>query len=70
MESMIRVGADLPAEKQNWVILDNECIHKKNDAWLTARPNVFLRFKAASASWLSQFEIGFGILSQKAPNRR
>jgi hypothetical protein len=57
MESMIRVVADLSAEKRNWVILDNECIHKKRDAWLTVRPNVFLRFKAASTSWLSQVEI-------------
>lgn len=58
--------ADLPcADKEIHVILDNYCIHKKNDAWLAAHPNVFFHFTPTSASWLNQVEIGFGILSRK-----
>jgi hypothetical protein len=52
---MIRGVADLPAEKELGDL--GQCIRKANDAWQTARPNVFLGFKAASASWLSQVEI-------------
>ena len=63
---MDRVVADLPAGKEIHVILDNYCIHKKNDAWLTAHPNVFFHFTPTSASWLNQVEVWFGILSRKA----
>jgi transposase len=58
--------ADLPcADKEIHVILDNYCIHKKNDAWLAAHPNVFFHFTPTSASWLSQIEIWFSIMSRK-----
>jgi transposase len=60
------VVSDLPADKEIHVILDNYCIHKKNDAWLAAHPNVFLHFTPTSASWLNMVEVWFGMLSRKA----
>lgn len=66
LEFMDRVIADLPPEKEIHVILDNYCIHKKNDAWLVLHPNVFFHFTPTSASWLNQVEIWFGILGRKA----
>ena len=66
LEFMDRVVADLPVGKEIHAILDNYCIHKKNDAWLAAHPNVFFHFTPTSASWLNQVEVWFGILSRKA----
>ncbi len=66
LEFMDQVVADIPEGKDIHVILDNYCIHKKNDAWLAAHPNVFFHFTPTSASWLNQVEIWFGILSRKA----
>ena len=59
---------DLPDsdEKEIHVILDNYCIHKRNNEWLAAHPNVKFHFTPTSASWLNQVEIWFGILSRKA----
>ena len=66
LEFMDQVLSDLPAAKEIHVILDNYCIHKRNDAWLAAHPNVTFHFTPTSASWLNQVEIWFGILSRKA----
>lgn len=66
LEFMDQVVADIPEGKDIHVILDNYCIHKKNDVWLAAHPNVFFHFTPTSASWLNQVEIWFGILSRKA----
>jgi len=66
LEFMDQVIAETPKGKDIHVILDNYCIHKKNDTWLTAHPNVFFHFTPTSASWLNQVEIWFGILSRKA----
>jgi len=63
---MDQVLAGLPGDKQIHVILDNYCIHKKNDEWLAAHPNVHFHFTPTSASWLNQVEIWFGIMSRKA----
>ncbi len=63
---MDRVVADLRAGQELHVILDNYCIHKKNDAWLAVHPHVSFHFTPTSASWLNQVEIWFGILSRKA----
>ncbi|MBV6518457.1 MAG: IS630 family transposase [Candidatus Brocadia sp.] len=59
---------DLPEsdKKEVHVILDNYCIHKRNEGWLAAHPNVKFHFTPTSASWLNQVEIWFGILSRKA----
>jgi len=46
-------------------ILDNYCIHKRCDEWLTAHPNVFFHYTPTSASWLNQVEIWLGILTRK-----
>jgi transposase len=53
-------------EKEIHVILDNYCIHKRNDKWLADHPNVAFHFTPTSASWLNQVEIWFGIFSRKA----
>ena len=66
LEFMDNVMAELPADREVHVILDNYCIHKRNDAWLAAHPNVFFHFTPTSASWLNQVEIWFGIMSRKA----
>jgi len=62
---MADVVASYPPEREIHVILDNYCIHKKNDDWLKAHPNVFFHFTPTSASWLNQIEIWFGIMSRK-----
>lgn len=66
LEFMDHLLSGLPAGKEIHVILDNYCIHKKNDAWLAAHPTVYFHFTPTSASWLNQVEIWFGILSRKA----
>jgi len=63
---MDEVVADLPADREIHVVLDNYCSHKRNDEWLAAHPNVFFHFTPTSASWLNQVEIWFGIFTRKA----
>jgi len=59
------VVADVPADQEIHVILDNYSTHKKNDDWLAAHPNVSFHFTPTSASWLNQVEIWFGIMTRK-----
>jgi len=66
LEFMDQVMAEVPQGKEIHVILDNYCIHKKNDTWLVAHPNVFFHYTPTSASWLNQVEVWFGIMSRKA----
>jgi transposase len=66
LEFMDQVMTGITEGKEVHVILDNYCIHKKNEAWLAAHPNVFFHFTPTSASWLNQVEIWFGILTRKA----
>jgi len=66
LEFMDGLLADLPSEREIHVILDNYCIHKRNDAWLAAHPNVHFHFTPTSASWLNLVEVWFGMLSRKA----
>jgi transposase len=63
---MDEVVADVPADREIHVILDNYCTHKNNDALLKAHPKVTFHFTPTSASWLNQVEIWFGILTRKA----
>ena len=65
LEFMDEVVAEHPADKDIHVILDNYCIHKKNEEWLERHANVTFHFTPTSASWLNQVEIWFGILSRK-----
>ena len=65
---MNEVVADQPADRQIHVILDNLNIHKKNEDWLAAHPNVTFHFTPTSASWLNQVEIWFGIFQRKTLN--
>jgi transposase len=66
LEFMDQLVEGMPEGKEIHVILDNYCIHKKNDAWLAAHPKIFFHFTPTSASWLNQVEIWFGILTRKA----
>ena len=66
LEFIDQVVAGLPGDREIHVILDNYCIHKRNDGWLAAHPNVFFHFTPTSASWLNMVEVWFGILSRKA----
>jgi transposase len=59
------VIADVPADKDIHIILDNYSTNKKNDDWLAQHPNTHFHFTPTSASWLNQVEIWFGILSRK-----
>lgn len=63
---MDELCADYPDAQELHVIMDNYCIHKKNEAWLAAHPNVHFHFTPTSASWLNMVEIWFGIFSRKA----
>jgi transposase len=65
LEFMDGVLSELPTDREIHVILDNYCIHKRNEAWLANHPNVFFHFTPTSASWLNQVEIWFGIMSRK-----
>jgi len=61
------VIAELPADKEIHVILDNYCTHKKNNDWLAKyEGRVEFHFTPTSASWLNQVEIWFGLLTRKA----
>lgn len=66
LQFMDQVVAEMPADRQLHVILDNYSTHKKCDAWLAAHPRVHFHFTPTSASWLNQVEIWFGIMSRKA----
>lgn len=66
LQFMDHVVADAAPEQELHVILDNDCTHKKCDAWLAQHPHVHFHFTPTSASWLNQVEIWFGILSRKA----
>jgi len=66
IEFMDELMKDLPSADQIHVIMDNYCIHKRNNTWLDKHPNVTFHFTPTSASWLNMVEIWFGILSRKA----
>lgn len=65
LEFMDDVVAGYPVDREIHVILDNYCIHKNNETWLSRHPNVSFHFTPTSASWLNQVEIWFGILTRK-----
>ena len=66
LEFMDQLVAEFPPNQELHVILDNYCIHKKNDSWLSAHPTVHFHFTPTSASWLNMVEIWFGLLERKA----
>jgi transposase len=66
LDFMDHLMTEMPEGKDIHVILDNYCIHKRNDPWLAAHPNVAFHFTPTSASWLNQVEIWFGIFARKA----
>jgi transposase len=66
LEFMDEVVADYQDTQEIHVIMDNYCIHKKCDEWLSNHPNVSFHFTPTSASWLNMVEIWFGIMSRKA----
>jgi transposase len=68
LEFMDKLLLCLPNSGEIYVILDNYCIHKRNDTWLAHHPNVKFHFAPTSATWLNMVEIWFGIMSRKALN--
>jgi transposase len=66
LQFMDELVMEFPPGQELHVIMDNYCIHKKNDAWLAAHPNVHFHFTPTSASWLNMVEIWFGLLERKA----
>jgi len=59
--------AELPADKELHVILDNLNTHKKNADWLAKYDGrVVFHFTPTSASWLNLVEVWFGLLTRKA----
>jgi transposase len=64
------VIAELPADKEIHVILDNYATHKRNGDWLAKyEGRVHFHFTPTSASWLNQIEIWFGLLTRKSLRR-
>ena len=54
------VVAELPPDKEIYVILDNYCTHKRNDDRLARYAGrIHFHFTPTSASWLNQIEIWF-----------
>jgi transposase len=66
LEFMDDLVSGIAEDREIHVILDNYCIHKKNDDWLDNHKNVHFHFTPTSASWLNQVEIWFGIFTKKA----
>lgn len=66
LDFMDHLRAERPEGKDIHVVLDNCCIHTRNDPWWAAHPNVVFHFTPTSASWLNQVEIWFGILARTA----
>lgn len=62
--------ADLPADGEYHVIVDNHSIHKRHGAWLEKHPNVFFHYTPTSASWLNMVEILFGILTRNSLQKK
>lgn len=61
------VIAELPAQQEIHVILDNLNTHKKNDDWLSKyHGRVHFHFTPTSASWLNLVEVFFCLLGRKA----
>ncbi len=66
LDFMNRVVADYP-EREIHVILDNLSTHKPNrDMWLRRHQNVHFHYTPTHASWLSQIEIWFSILTSQS----
>lgn len=64
---MDAVLAELPAEQEIHVILDNLNTHKKNEDWLAKyEGRVHFHFTPTSASWLNLVEVFFCLLGRKA----
>jgi transposase len=64
---MDEVVAEVPADREIHVILDNYATHKKNDDWLERyEGRVNFHFTPTSASWLNLVEVFFGLLTRQA----
>ena len=65
LDFMNNLIADMSADKEIHVILDNLNTHKpKRDLWLSRHPNVHLHYTPTYTSWLNQIECWFSILSR------
>jgi transposase len=66
-----RIDANVPAELDVHVVLDNYSTHKAPivKAWLAKRPRYHLHFTPTHGSWLNQVERWFGLLTQRQIKR-
>jgi transposase len=66
-----RIDAEVPAEFEVHVVLDNASTHKTPAVkrWLTAHPRFVLHFTPTSSSWLNLVERWFGELTTKKLQR-
>ena len=66
-----RLLRDQPRSKEIHVILDNLSTHNNDDveAWLAKHPNVTFHYTPTGASWISQIETWFGIITRQAIRR-
>lgn len=68
LDFMKRIVAAYP-EREIHVVLDNLSTHKPTrDMWLTRHKNVHFHYTPTHASWLSQIEIWFSILTLQSLN--
>ena len=68
LDFMNRVVAAYP-ERQIHVVLDNLSTHKPTrDMWLKRHKNVHFHYTPTHASWLSQIEIWFSVLTTRSLN--
>jgi len=71
LQFLRHVEANVPADLDVHLILDNYVIHKhaKTRLWLAQRPRWHVHYTPTYASWLNQVETWFGIITEKAIRR-
>ena len=71
LQFLRHIEANVPAELDVHLILDNYATHKhqKVRLWLAKRPRFHVHFTPTYSSWLNQVETWFGIITRKAIRR-
>jgi putative transposase len=71
LQFLKHIDADVPADLDVHLILDNYCTHKHHKVrrWLAQRPRYHVHYTPTYSSWLNQVEIWFNIITQKAIRR-
>lgn len=71
LQFLRHIDANVPAELDVHIILDNYATHKhqKVRLWLAKHPRYHVHFTPTYASWLNQVETWFGLITKKAIRR-